>query len=109
MPVRAALLRNDYLVVTDPNGAPGDRVNFIVIGSEDQMQAAFKAAIDEAVPAHVLTAALYERFRSRALTQLADQLLGGTVSKDHDSQVCIEKEDSWHGSAIKKVAGILFC
>ncbi|MBV8116136.1 MAG: LssY C-terminal domain-containing protein, partial [Silvibacterium sp.] len=30
--------------VTDPNGAPGDRVNFIVIGSEDQMKAALKAA-----------------------------------------------------------------
>lgn len=30
--------------VTDPNGAPGDRVNFIIIGSQEQMQAAFKAA-----------------------------------------------------------------
>jgi LssY C-terminus len=30
--------------VTDPDGAPGDRVNFIVIGSQDQMKAAFKAA-----------------------------------------------------------------
>jgi hypothetical protein len=30
--------------VSDPNGAPGDRVNFIIIGSQDQMQAALKAA-----------------------------------------------------------------
>lgn len=30
--------------VNDPNGAPGDRVNFIIIGSEDQMQTALKAA-----------------------------------------------------------------
>jgi hypothetical protein len=30
--------------VSDPNGAPGDRVNFILIGSQDQVQAALKAA-----------------------------------------------------------------
>jgi len=30
--------------VSDPNGAPGDRVNFILIGSEEQAQAALKAA-----------------------------------------------------------------
>lgn len=30
--------------VSDPNDAPGDRVNFILIGSEDQMKAALKAA-----------------------------------------------------------------
>jgi len=30
--------------VNDPNGAPGDRVNFILIGSQDQVQAALKAA-----------------------------------------------------------------
>ncbi len=30
--------------VTDPNGAPGDRVNFILIGSQEQVQAALKAA-----------------------------------------------------------------
>lgn len=30
--------------VSDPDGAPGDRVNFILIGSQDQMQAALKAA-----------------------------------------------------------------
>ena len=34
-----------------------------------------KAAIDEAVPAHVLTAALYERFSSRGEAQFADKLL----------------------------------
>ena len=30
--------------VSDPNGAPGDRVNFLLIGSQDQVQAALKAA-----------------------------------------------------------------
>src|SRR5919109_1521701 len=34
-----------------------------------------KAAIDEAVPAHVLTAALYERFSSRGEAGFADKLL----------------------------------
>jgi 6-phosphogluconate dehydrogenase len=34
-----------------------------------------KAAIDEAVPAHVLTAALYERFSSRGEADVADRLL----------------------------------
>jgi 6-phosphogluconate dehydrogenase len=47
-----------------------------------------KAAIDEAVPAHVLTAALYERFSSRGESEFADKLLsamryefGGHVEK----------------------------
>lgn len=30
--------------VADPNGAPGDRVNFILIGSQEEVQAALKAA-----------------------------------------------------------------
>jgi 6-phosphogluconate dehydrogenase len=34
-----------------------------------------KAAVDEAVPAHVLTAALYERFSSRGESDFADKLL----------------------------------
>jgi 6-phosphogluconate dehydrogenase len=34
-----------------------------------------RAAIDEAVPAHVLTAALYERFSSRGEADFADKLL----------------------------------
>jgi 6-phosphogluconate dehydrogenase len=34
-----------------------------------------KAAIDEAVPVHVLTAALYERFSSRGEADFADRLL----------------------------------
>jgi 6-phosphogluconate dehydrogenase len=34
-----------------------------------------KAAIDEAVPAHVLTTALYERFSSRGESEFADKLL----------------------------------
>jgi len=33
------------------------------------------AAIDEGVPAHVLTSALYERFSSRGAADLADKLL----------------------------------
>src|SRR5438132_2852727 len=37
-----------------------------------------KAAIDEAVPAHVLTAALYERFSSRGEADFADTLLSAT-------------------------------
>jgi 6-phosphogluconate dehydrogenase len=47
-----------------------------------------KAAIDEAVPAHILTAALYERFSSRGEADFADKLLsamryefGGHVEK----------------------------
>jgi 6-phosphogluconate dehydrogenase len=47
-----------------------------------------KAAIDEAVPVHVLTAALYERFSSRGEADFADRLLsamryefGGHVEK----------------------------
>jgi 6-phosphogluconate dehydrogenase len=47
-----------------------------------------QAAIDEAVPAHVLTAALYERFASRGESDFADKLLsamrfqfGGHVEK----------------------------
>jgi 6-phosphogluconate dehydrogenase len=34
-----------------------------------------KAAIDEGVPAHVLSSALYERFSSRGETDFADKLL----------------------------------
>jgi 6-phosphogluconate dehydrogenase len=47
-----------------------------------------KAAIDEAVPAPVLTAALYERFSSRGESDFADKLLsamryefGGHIEK----------------------------
>jgi 6-phosphogluconate dehydrogenase len=49
-----------------------------------------KAAIDEAVPTHVLTAALYERFSSRGEAQFADKLLsamryefGGHIEKSN--------------------------
>ncbi|MDH4281231.1 MAG: decarboxylating 6-phosphogluconate dehydrogenase [Myxococcales bacterium] len=49
---------------------------------------AIKAAIDEAVPAHVLSSALYERFSSRGEADFADKLLsamrhefGGHVEK----------------------------
>ena len=34
-----------------------------------------KAAIDEGVPAHVLSSALYERFSSRGAADFADKLL----------------------------------
>ena len=47
-----------------------------------------KAAIDEAVPAHVLSAALYDRFASRGEAEFANKLLsamryefGGHVEK----------------------------
>ena len=47
-----------------------------------------KAAIDEGVPAHILTAALYERFSSRGEADFADKLLsamryefGGHIEK----------------------------
>ncbi len=47
-----------------------------------------KAAIDEGVPAHVLSSALYERFSSRGEADFADKLLsamrfefGGHVEK----------------------------
>jgi 6-phosphogluconate dehydrogenase len=47
-----------------------------------------KAAIDEAVPAHVLTAALYERFSSRGEADFAGKVLsamryefGGHIEK----------------------------
>jgi len=50
-----------------------------------------KAAIDEAVPAHVLTAALFERFSSRGEAGFADKLLsamrhefGGHIEKKSD-------------------------
>jgi 6-phosphogluconate dehydrogenase len=49
-----------------------------------------KAAIDEAVPAHVLTAALYERFSSRGEADFADRVLsamrkefGGHAEQTH--------------------------
>ena len=51
------------------------------------------AAIDEAVPAHVLTAALYERFSSRGESDFANKLLsamryefGGHVEKASKSE-----------------------
>jgi 6-phosphogluconate dehydrogenase len=51
-----------------------------------------KAAIDEAVPAHVLTAALYERFSSRGEADFADRILsamrkefGGHAEQNHHS------------------------
>jgi len=50
-----------------------------------------KAAIDEAVPAHVLSAALYDRFASRGEAEFANKLLsamryefGGHIEKPSD-------------------------
>lgn len=40
----ANLIDQIPLRVTDSNGTPGDRVNFVLIGSQDQVQAALKAA-----------------------------------------------------------------
>ena len=39
------------------------------------------AAVDEGVPAHVLTAALYERFESRGEADYADKLLSAMRSE----------------------------
>jgi len=48
--------------VNDPNGELGDRVNFIVVGSQEQVQAAFKAAgwvtVDRSNQAAVLSGVL---------------------------------------------------
>jgi 6-phosphogluconate dehydrogenase len=51
-----------------------------------------KAAIDEGVPAHVLSSALYERFSSRGAAEFANKLLsamryefGGHVEKPHQA------------------------
>jgi len=50
-----------------------------------------QAAVEEGVPAHVLTAALYERFSSRGLSDYADKILsamrfgfGGHLEKKAD-------------------------
>jgi 6-phosphogluconate dehydrogenase len=54
-----------------------------------------KAAIDEGVPAHILTAALYERFSSRGEADFADKLLsamryefGGHLEKKQSAANC---------------------
>ena len=58
-----------------------------------------KAAIDEAVPAHVLTAALYERFSSRGESEFADKLLsamryefGGHVEKSGNREAIMDTD-----------------
>ena len=73
-----------------------------------------KAAIDEAVPAHVLTAALYERFSSRGEADFANKMLsamryqfGGHLEKRPVSNGCSEEamtmvdphSDAWFSSA----------
>jgi len=45
--------------------------DLVVYGNDHRI----KAAIDEAVPVHVLTAALYERFSSRGEAEFTDKLL----------------------------------
>jgi 6-phosphogluconate dehydrogenase (decarboxylating) len=42
---------------------------------------ALNAAIEEAVPAHVLSAALYARFRSRQQATYADKLLSAGAGR----------------------------
>jgi LssY C-terminus len=55
----AALLNEIPRRVSDPQGNPGDMVNILIIGSEDQMVAAFKAAgwvhVDSSVESTVVT------------------------------------------------------
>ena len=71
-------------LIKDPNLAKfGGRVS-----DSGEGRWTIKAAIDEAVPAPVLTAALYERFSSRGEADFADKLLsamryefGGHVEK----------------------------
>lgn len=45
------------------------------VGDSGEGRWTIEAAIDEAVPAHVLTAALYERFSSRGRSDFADRVL----------------------------------
>ena len=45
------------------------------VGDSGEGRWTIEAAIDEAVPAHVLTAALYQRFSSRGQSDFADRLL----------------------------------
>src|SRR5207248_2866621 len=54
------------------------------------------AAIDESIPAHVLSAALYERFSSRGEADFADKLLSAMRFEFGGH---LEKEDSPSGSA----------
>jgi 6-phosphogluconate dehydrogenase len=54
-----------------------------------------KAAIDEGVPAHVLSAALYERFSSRGQAEFADKLLS---AMRYEFGGHLEKSDGGQGS-----------
>src|SRR5450759_1422214 len=55
------------------------------------------AAIDESIPAHVLSAALYERFSSRGEADFADKLLSALRFEFGGH---LEKEDSTSGNAL---------
>ena len=55
------------------------------------------AAIDESIPAHVLSAALYERFSSRGEADFADKLLSAMRFEFGGH---LEKEDSTSGNAL---------
>jgi len=54
------------------------------------------AAIDESIPAHVLSAALYERFSSRGEADFADKLLSAMRFEFGGH---LEKDDSTSGNA----------
>lgn len=63
------------------------------VGDSGEGRWTVQAAIDEAVPAHVLTAALYARFRSRQHNSFADRLLsalrfqfGGHMEKEPEKK-----------------------
>lgn len=49
--------------------------------NQQELRSDVVVAIDEGVPAHVLTTALYERFASRAEADFADRVLSATGSE----------------------------
>lgn len=70
--VSAALLNEIPRRVSDPQGNPGDMVNILIIGSEDQMVAAFKAAgwvhVDSSVGSTVVTGLIASLSKESYLT-----------------------------------------
>ena len=75
-----AARQRDRLVAAGPDGdrpAQGSRARGFAgrVSDSGEGRWTIKAAIDEAVPAPVLTAALYERFSSRGEADFADKLL----------------------------------
>ena len=67
---------------------PSSRLSLGACPNSGEGRWTIKAAVDEGVPAHVLSSALYERFSSRGDADFADKLLsamrfgfGGHVEK----------------------------